>query len=331
MGSGGSAQKKTGKEVSSPDAEPIIVWSYRKVPEGTNSKYDELAKDYGDYVQPKFPGLKTYCYCPMEGSQVVNDVQWFNSVGTFRGHMFMNPLDVTGVKKMLNFTSATDPSYNFRGYVFGAWEQTSFMGMGIPKMFGMMPPDHPAWFEFREQAAGFIKNTPASSEKPPILIMSEWLANDGESEDIVAMWQEASDELKKEAKVIAMWLSRECLRFKLRDKDKTRNPNKLVAISAFEDLETFNSALALFKDKASALKAHMAAPLTAEIWAEDATDDVLKGMKEFDENGKFTMFKIEGRGWNNHSGGCTPCDECKVPEDAEAKALCEQLYGKLDG
>merc|ERR1711879_681311 len=148
--------------------------------------------------------------------------------------------------------------------------------------------------------------------------MSEWLARDGEAEDIIHMWQETADELKKVDKVRACFLTRECLRFKLKDKGKKRNPNLLVALNAFENLETFMTALGKFKDHASALKMKMDFPLTAEIWAEDdeegKLDKIKEGMKEFDKDGKYTFFSMNGRGWSDHSGATGDYEEEKVAD-----------------
>merc|ERR1711879_280266 len=131
---------------------------------------------------------------------------------------------------------------------------------------------------------------------------------------------------------MAHWLSKECVRYDLKDADKKRNPEFLVGLSAFADLDTFKMVLDLFKTKKDDFKAKMEAPLTAEIWAEDDEEGKVnvigEYMKEFNTDGKYTFFKMDGRGWSDHSKASKK-DEKTLPDEdkAEHKNLCEQCFG----
>merc|ERR550514_1978896 len=109
--------------------------------------------------------------------------------------------DPKGMKLMMDFLDGTDAKINFTGYAFGDWKQSVFMGINLPKMFGMMPP--PKWFEMRKPVAGFIKGTRASTSKPPIIMLSEFHVKESERDGFISMYEGVAKSMKDQEGSIA--------------------------------------------------------------------------------------------------------------------------------
>merc|ERR1712232_1012472 len=122
--------------------------------------------------------------------------------------------------------------------------------------------------EMREEVCGFIRGTPSSTSKPPIMILSEFWVKPELRADFIETYKKVADKaFEASPKVIAMHLTQDSLSAKLLDKAKSRDPNKLVAIAAFEDLDSFKASFAVVE-----CPLYFSKPANAEIWADSMAD-----------------------------------------------------------
>merc|ERR1719487_2539864 len=148
------------------------------------------------------------------------------------------------MKTMMDFVGAAEQSEefgHFKGYVFGGWDKTWVFPIKLSQMFPNFPPGK--WFEFREPAAGFIRNTESSTGKPPIFVLMEHLVADGKVEEFTEIYKSAAAEMEQYPKVISMSLTKEGSQIELIDKDKIaqkeagfKSANLLVSLECYEDL-----------------------------------------------------------------------------------------------
>jgi len=259
MGCGAS----TPEEQSSPEAKaepkmddmghiqcPILAITTR-VCKGGEAKIPELMKCYQTWSDTAYgklhegknqcPGFKTMAFCPAPSpiQDRVIDLQWFNSINGFRGHIDM--MNMTLMKATMGCEAywSKDGSDAYTGYCLGGFDQTAIMGMTIPEMFAWSMFPMPMKAENRQYGAGFMNHKRASSVKPPIIILHEVLVSDVAK--YIADFQKAADEAKKDEKVIAFYCSKQCLHHRMLDETKSRNPNKLVNLFAFEELDGFKA------------------------------------------------------------------------------------------
>merc|ERR1711998_384498 len=85
-----------------------------------------------DHPPPKnVPGFKTLVACPDPNNPGrVIDLQWFNTIAPFRGH-----IDVMGHRPVVMATMEVEKFWSksegnfYQGYAIGAFDQTAVMGM----------------------------------------------------------------------------------------------------------------------------------------------------------------------------------------------------------
>jgi hypothetical protein len=328
----------------------IVVYSWRVIPPGDEAfaKYKEVAKIYGDNIKPpNVPGLKTYMFsraATLQGGQtLVSDVQWFNSIGTFRAHMGLYG-NMSIMTTMMDFVGKAEQSEefgHFKGYVFGGWNKTWVYPLKLSDMFPKFPPGK--WFEFRDAAAGFIRNTESSTGSPPIFVLMEHLVADGKVEEFKNIYKTAAAEMEQDPKVIAMSLTEEGKEVELIDKDKIaqkesgfKSQNLLVSLECYEDLDTLKKAVAKLGGLKDLLEGpsngymHPALSHTGEIWAQGdnaAVEQLIKATYHPDST--YKAYIIES-GFSNHQTACDgKCPEVTKEDqqkwkDTEFGRTCEE-------
>jgi hypothetical protein len=332
------------------DEGSIVVWSWRVVPPGDEAytKYVAGANTYAAEIEPKngkgVPGLKTYMFSKaitMEGGHtLVSDIQWFNSIGAFRGHMGLYG-NITIMRTMMGFVNNAEPSEplcHFKGYIFGGWDKTWVGPVRLHQMFPNFPPAK--WFEFREPAAGFIRNTESSTTNPPIFVLMEHKVADGKLDEFKAAYKKAADEMLKNPKTIAMNLTSEAVQVPTIDADKIRKKtegfktqNLLVSLECYEDIDTLKAAVEQLKTLTPLLEGpsggymHDALSHTGEIWADDKNAEVETLLKAaYHPDAEYKTY-VKDAGFNNHKTACDgKCPEgdakCAFSPETELGATC---------
>merc|ERR1711934_1204150 len=264
--------------------EPILAISTRdcvggaeKVPElvANFQKWSDTASAKSHDGKNQVPGFKTmYCCQDPNNKDRVIDLQWFNSINAFRGHM-----DMKNMTLMME-TMACEKYWNkkeghiYAGYALGGFEQQAMMGMTIPEMFSWKMFPMPMKAEARQYAAGFMNSKAASSSKPPLIILQEVLVKSESLQDYIKQFQAAADEAKQDAKVITFYSTQQCLHLPLTDPNKTRTPDKFVNLLTFEDIDTFDK----FYPKVAGLSGMVVAGPSGMIWGD--TDEEKAKAKE---------------------------------------------------
>lgn len=284
-------------------SKPIIIYSYRKVKDGKMDKYNKKAKSWADYCKKHVQSFKTNTYCEFPDAVAgddrkdwVADIQFFNSITAFRKHMFFrNPI---GLIKTLKFLGGTDNQFNFTGYGFGDWNKSVFLGVNLPRMFSMMPP--PKWFEMRRDLAGFIRDTAAPDSKPPLFLFCDFHINkdDDAKNEFIGQWNKVAMQNSSNPNVIAFQLTEEEIGVKLLDKQKKRDPYKLVGVMAFMDLPTLEESVG---KGLKGINNHLALPAKIDIWAgENNARTSAICAKTFGDTEEHTLFNMD-HGWSDHT------------------------------
>ena len=150
------------------DTVPIIVVSQRKVSPANLENFKAKYLAAGEHYQAAVPGLKAlFMSIDKKDPSIVHDIQWFNDLDAFNGHIDMN--NATTAKLLMDWVMQYDMSMPFQGDVFGGWNQgviDATAGKG-------------AQFSFRKSAAGFIRQNTAKQQGPPVILSTKRWINPG--------------------------------------------------------------------------------------------------------------------------------------------------------